>query len=134
GQTGPLLKALMTKVTVAADDRTVTYDGGPQGLNSYTQSLPDAHLDGEPEYELGGPDVGTYQLGVGGLYSHQQGYDIRYEPGTLTITPAELRVGVADARRKYGQANPEFAVAYDGFKGSDGPDILEGEPVFDTAA
>ena len=58
-------------------------------------------------------------------------YPIRIEPGTITepavdyeegfliVTKAPLTVGVEDAIREEGQANPEFKLTFDGFKNND---------------
>ena len=47
-------------------------------------------------------------------------YEITYFQGMLSVTPAPLRIGVADAQRLYGRVNPDFAIDFvDGLKLSD---------------
>ncbi len=89
GATGPLLKAFMAKATVAATDKTTTYNGQVQGSNT-TISLVDgsavdsSKVQGTASFACtqGGSaatctNIGTYSVTYsGGLYSGQQGYDL----------------------------------------------------------
>lgn len=61
-------------------------------------------------------------------------YQITYEPGTLTITQAPLSVKVADASRKYGEANPTFLLTYEGLKNGDLAEDLKMTPDVSTDA
>ncbi len=109
GATGPLLKAFMTKATVAATDKITTYNGQVQGSNT-TISLVDgsavdsSKVQGTASFSCtqGGSaatctNIGTYSVTYsGGLYSGQQGYDLVTSPTAATLTisdpllPAQL--------------------------------------------
>ncbi|MDF2873550.1 MAG: filamentous hemagglutinin N-terminal protein [Sporomusa sp.] len=89
GHTTPLLKSFLKQTTVNADNASKTYDGTTSTTATNVTYSPGTKTDllsGTPSYI--GRDVGTY--GLGGLYSGQQGYDIIYGPGTLTINKANL--------------------------------------------
>jgi filamentous hemagglutinin family protein len=88
GMTTPLLKAFMTTATVAAANKTTTYDG--QDQSAYTVTLTDGSTVDSTKVlgtanmtctQAGSPatctNVGTYSVTYnGGLYSGQQGYDL----------------------------------------------------------
>ncbi len=90
GQSNPLLRALMTQLTVTANNATKTYDGlAYNGGAGVTYSVtPNANLLGTVSY-TGGINAGSYTLTPGGLTSApvQQGYLITYVGGTLTVNP-----------------------------------------------
>lgn len=89
GHTYPLLRALLTPLTITADNVTKTADG-----TAYTDGLTN------PSYSISGADSSGLLLGTGDtygspsavgsyapqLYSNQGGYDISYVGGTLTIS------------------------------------------------
>ena len=66
-----------------------------------------AVLDGNLSYATTSKNAGTYRvtdssLTMGGLYSGQQGYDIRYDTSaTLTISKANLTVSTGDVSKTY---------------------------------
>ena len=108
GHTYPLLKSFLTPITVTANNVGTTYNGltysDPSGV---TYSIPGATLLGTVAYADAGTgqpvaDAGTYTIVPTGLWSNQQGYDISYATGTLTINPVLLTWGVADALSTYG--------------------------------
>lgn len=103
GSTTPLLRAFLTSITVAvADGGSKVYDGNTSASWSYTQSIDSAVLDGTAVYALDGKNAGNRTLGVSGLYSGQQGYDISFVGGDYTITPKALAVaGVAADDKTY---------------------------------
>ena len=90
GYTYPLLKAFLTPITVTAN-AAKTYDGTPfTGGVVATYSIPSAVLNGSLSWggdAQGAVDVGTYTITPAGLYSGQQGYDITFVDGALTINP-----------------------------------------------
>lgn len=89
GNTYPLLTAFLTPITVTANDATVTYSGTSySGGAGATYSISSATLDGTLNYggtSQGAVNSGTYTIIPSDLYSDQQGYDISYASGTLTI-------------------------------------------------
>ena len=134
--TAPLLRPFLRPLTVTVDNATKTYDG----LNSASSSLsysstPDANLLGTAAYSTSGVNVGTYALGVNGLYSNQDGYAISYVPGNLTINPASLTVTANAASRTYGSANPVLTGTVTGLvNGETLGSAATGNVVFSTTA
>lgn len=83
--TAPLLRWLLTPLTVTADNVTITHGDAVPPL-SVTYSDPLAVVPGTLVSTLpSDPDVGVYPYEIGGLYSDQFGYDISYAGGTLTV-------------------------------------------------
>lgn len=76
--------------------------------------------------------VGTYPITPAGAAA--QNYTITYDPAPLTILPAPLTVRAAQASREYGDANPTFAVTYEGFKNGETADVLTVRPTVTTTA
>ncbi len=101
GCTYPLLRNFMTPATVILSDASSTrvYDGTTGIKNgSYTwTNVPDdfdeSKVYGSAVYTADGKNVGTYSVTIDGLYSGQQGYDIKGDStSTLTITPRDVTV------------------------------------------
>ncbi|MNU91032.1 Heme/hemopexin-binding protein precursor [compost metagenome] len=101
GQTAPLLRSFLKTVTVTTDASGIigkTYDGSiASGTTGFTTDVA-ATLNGYLSYATSSKNAGTYRVADGtlmlsGLYSGQQGYDIRYGSGLLTIMPKALTVG-----------------------------------------
>ncbi len=142
GHSAPLLRAFLTDIDVIAYDAEKVYDGaafdGHHDINgttgngvrygsNYAEFLAAFGENGTPygaSDDLGSADLrytgdsqgavnaGTYEIGVDGLHSHQQGYNILFTPGELEVTPASLVVditmGVNNATKVYGNADPTF--------------------------
>ncbi|MCA1807349.1 MAG: hypothetical protein LC687_05820, partial [Actinobacteria bacterium] len=95
GNTAPLLRSLLTPLTVSPDNINTVYNGQDQtstGEWSADQAYEPEHLKGDATSSGGGTDVGSYALELTGLYSGQQGYDLSLEEGALTIKKAEATV------------------------------------------
>ena len=76
--------------------------------------------------------VGTYDIVVSkGSVSN---YNVTYEKGTLTITPAPLTIKAGTYTKKQGEDNPEFTLTYDGFKNEDNEAVLTAKPTATTTA
>ena len=111
GYTYPLLKSFLTPLTVTANDFSRTYNGttgyaGNAGV-SYS-ATPTGSLFGTLAYggtAQAAKNAGEYTIVPSGLYSGQQGYDIAYANGTLSIIPRPITI-TANASRVYGNANP----------------------------
>ena len=107
GHSRPLLKSLMTPTTVTVGNTSKTYDklawNGGTGISCSNVAC--GSLSGSISF--GGPaqgavNAGSYAVTASGLYSDQQGYDISYANGTLTINPASLTVsGVSAVNKVY---------------------------------
>ncbi|HET6881964.1 MAG TPA: MBG domain-containing protein, partial [Pirellulales bacterium] len=61
-------------------------------------------------------------------------YDITYDNGTLTVTPATLTVKANDASRQYGHDNPTFTATIMGFVNGDGASAVSGAASLTTSA
>ena len=113
-RTTPLLSSFLKPVTVTANDGSKVYDKLAFAGNGVTSSVAGATLSGTPSYSYSDAsmspveplEVASYMIKAAGLFSHQQGYDISYASGTLTITARPLTVA-ADAKAKiYGEVDP----------------------------
>lgn len=60
--------------------------------------------------------------------------DVEYVDGFLIITAAPLTVTALDTTRKVGEDNPEFALAYDGFKNGETDTVFSIRPTVACAA
>ncbi len=113
GCTTPLLRNFLTPLTVTVAGSSTTYDGSAYtgatasysvtpdsalllGTLSYTYTDQATNTAGEAK------NAGTYIVSGTGLYSSQQGYDITYVNGTLTIAKQAITYSVADAASTYG--------------------------------
>jgi protocatechuate 3,4-dioxygenase beta subunit len=132
------LKDAFTKVYGQNNpDFSVAYDG-------FTNGDGPGDLDGTLDYDTAAnasSPVGPYTVSASGLASDN--YSVSYVDGTLNVTKKGLTITVdsdpatalKDAFTKvYGQNNPDFSVAYDGFTNGDGPGDLDGTLDYDTAA
>jgi filamentous hemagglutinin family protein len=121
GNTTPWLTHFLKPLTVTANNDNKTYSGAPySGGNGVTYSVasPSPALSGTLAYggtSQSAVNAGSYTLSASGLYSVQQGYDIRYAAGTLTINKAHLTVTADDKSRLYGAANPALTTTVSGF-------------------
>jgi filamentous hemagglutinin family protein len=99
GSTTPWLTTFLFPVTVTANSDTKTYNAvAYSGGNGATVSLPTVNPALSGTLAFGGTAQGAVNFGTNymivpsGQYSVQQGYDIIYAPGTLTINRANLTV------------------------------------------
>ncbi|WP_162130770.1 S-layer family protein, partial [Polaromonas sp. CF318] len=107
GNSRPLLKSLMTPTTVTVGNTSKTYDklawNGGTGISCSNVAC--GSLSGTISFggnAQGAVNAGSYAVTASGLYSNQQGYDISYANGTLTVNPASLVVtGVSAANKVY---------------------------------
>ena len=107
GRTAPMLRALMSPLTITANSVVKTYDGSKYQATtgvSYSQT-PDSRLLGSTSFSgsaIGAKNVGTYGIQVSGQYSEQLGYLIHYVDGSLNINPANLTVsGISASSKTY---------------------------------
>lgn len=94
GHSAPLLRSFMPKLVVKTNDATSTYNGSAwSGAANY--SLVPGFGSVDASQVLGTAqsvvpeaiNAGDYALQTRGLYSTQQGYDLDFVDGTLTINP-----------------------------------------------
>lgn len=127
------------KLNIRANDKTrqyglqnpsfdATYEGFVNNENSSNlRILPTIHTSANPK-----TDVGNYIIEVDNAKS--ENYDIRYLNGTLTITKAPLIAKIGYYTRKYGEQNPQFEIAYDGFFNGDDASSIDNPPTINTNA
>jgi|WetSurSiteA1Bulk_404760.scaffolds.fasta_scaffold01023_4 hypothetical protein len=126
-------------LTVAADDQSKTYgDANPDFTLSY-----DGFVNGEDTDDLttlptsgcladATTGTGTEAITVSG--GSAGNYRFIYVNGILTINKADLTVAAEDKNRSFGEDNPVFTLAYDGFVNNDTQDDLNVLPVVTTDA
>ncbi len=126
-------------LVVTADDKSKSYDGAVYSPFTVTYS---GFVGGDDASDLGGAltfsgpatttvNVGTYADGIVPTGYTSSNYTIRYEPGTLTITPMPLVVKAADRSMPYnGSVYSSFTAAYSGFVGGDDVNALGGALTF----
>ncbi|MBT1697598.1 6-bladed beta-propeller [Fulvivirgaceae bacterium PWU4] len=124
-------------LTITAENKTRTYgDSNPAFTFTYEgfrlndskadlTALPVATTTATVE-----SDAGSYAIQSAGAAALN--YQITYVSGTLTVTQAPLSVKVADASRKYGDANPVFLLTYEGFRNGDVVEDLKVKPDVST--
>jgi len=121
GQTGPLLRSYLKPLTVTANDVTKTYDGGAfSGENvtyaGFVNGDTAASLSGTLTYGAaqGATNAGSYVITPQGLYSGQQGYDIAYRSGSLTVNQRALTITANGQSGAYGDAVPALTYTVGG--------------------
>ena len=80
-------------MTVKADDYAGVYNGVNQTGSSYANSVQQADgskILGAAVYAGGGKNAGTHASSISGLYSGQNGYDLSFEQGNVTIDKATI--------------------------------------------
>ena len=77
-------------------------------------------------------DVGKYVLLPENAKA--KNYDISYSPGVLTINKRSLKATVNDARREYGEENPNFSISYSGFVNNENESVLTQKPTISVNA
>ncbi len=92
GSTAPLLTSFLAPLAVTANAATKTYDGAAySGGNGVSYSVASPALSGTLAYggtSQGAINAGSYVVAPTGLFSNQQGYDISFVNGALTIAAA----------------------------------------------
>ncbi|WP_225422664.1 beta strand repeat-containing protein, partial [Pseudomonas huaxiensis] len=131
GHSGPLLRGLLKSLTVTVGDVAgKTYDGTSGTVAGVSHSLSDsgASLQGSASYtSVSTRNAGTYGLGLTGLYSDQQGYDIKVVEGSYVIAKASLSAvtGITAENRTYdGTTDATLNTGSAGFTGRIGTDEL----------
>jgi hypothetical protein len=132
GQSQPLLRNLLTPLTVTVDrgaSPTRTYDGTrsvPTGQVQYmvdgTAVTPDSSLvQGTLTAALDSANVGQRNVNLGGLFTtSQEGYRFDYTPSTVNVTPASLTIAAVSAQKVYdGGVGSTATPTASGLKGSD---------------
>jgi filamentous hemagglutinin family protein len=106
GQSGPLLRAFLTQITVTSGAAGKTYDGTTNTVGgAYSTSINGAVLGGSLSY-ITSKNAGSYSMADGtltgtGLFSGQQGYDIIYVGGSETIGKANVTLSASGVTKTY---------------------------------
>lgn len=123
----PLLRAYLSPLRLAVDSAVgaAVYDGtahnGPGTWVATPANYDTSRVLGTGVV-IGGVHAGTHPLRLTGLHSTQDGYDIDFVPGSITIQPAPLTITPQAGQNKtYGSDDPSMGFAYDrsGVIGSD---------------
>ena len=120
------LKTVEEPVTITAKSYTREY-GDANPVFEYTSE--GAALVGEPEITCEATEsspIGTYDIVVKqGTVSNS---NVTYIAGTLTVKKAPLNIAAGSYTKKQGDAMPEFALNYTGFKNNETKDVLTKQP------
>jgi|GEM_PF-1010224 len=133
--TSTITTASITPVTlnISAQAKTKTYGDLDPALSYISAGLIGTDAITGALARDAGENVGTYAIGQGTLTASSN-YRILFTPANLTINRATLTVTAANAARCFGQANPSFALSYNGFKRSDNENSLATKPQAATLA
>ena len=104
GYSYPLLRSFLTPLTVTAGSATATYNGttsfSGSEISGISYSVPTFNSSAVT-YTADSKNVGSRALSANGLYSDQQGYDISFTGGTVTITAKTLTLTAPDVSKTY---------------------------------
>jgi gliding motility-associated-like protein len=124
-----VLHVTKATLTATADAKTKIYGNGnpvPPLTITYTGLLNDdipGEIDDAPDISTtatpDSPVDNDYTISLAG--GSDNNYDFILQGGLLSVTPAPLSITAVNDTRKYGAANPVFAVTYSGFVNGDGP-------------
>jgi len=118
GSTIPLLKSFLQSVTVTANSTSMIYNGTIyDGSAGVTYSSP-VTLSGTLAFTGASKDVGSYTVTPTGLFTDQQGYDITFASGILTVTQAPLTVMATGVNKIYNGLT-DASVTYGGWISGD---------------
>lgn len=104
GYSAPLLKSFLTPLTVTIASGSRVYDGTTAtNLGVSYSATPNGNLLGRSNLVVSAAskNVGAQTLSASGLYSNQQGYDIDYVSGTLTIAAKAITGTITAADKHY---------------------------------
>jgi len=104
GYTYPLLRHFLTPATATVDDTTMVYNGSTTvagGSHTWDIAVDAGKIFGTAAYTASSKNVGIRTLSLTGLYSNQQGYDIKTVDGTVDITKAALTVATGNVTKTY---------------------------------
>ena len=112
-------------VTLTAADATMVYG---DALPEFTYTI-SGEVEGTPAITCEAnsqSSVGTYDIVIAaGTITYP---NLVLKKGTLTITKAPLTASVGNYKRLQGEPNPEFAIAYEGFKNGEDASVLTKAP------
>ncbi|MBL7872716.1 MAG: gliding motility-associated C-terminal domain-containing protein, partial [Cyclobacteriaceae bacterium] len=77
-------------------------------------------------------DVGSYPINLSG--GSAVNYGLILQPGTLTVSKAQLNVSANNQTRLYGSANPSLTLSYSGFVNGENQTVIDSAPIISTPA
>ena len=129
GYTYPLLKSFLTPLVVTAEDVIKTYNGlnWTTSLQNVSYSIASAP-DSENLFNIDTPYGTAVNAAVYSpqLYSNQQGYDISFVGGILTVGKAPLTITAENQNKIYGAPDPSLTATYSGFQSTDNATVISG--------
>ena len=128
------INVMPAPLVVTASDATVTYGAAIPALSGSVVGLQNSDPVGvtfSTTATVGSP-AGTYTIMpiLVDPNDRMANYQVESNSGTLTVSPAPLTVSASSARLVLGQAIPAFTASYNGFRLSDGPNVLQGTLTF----
>jgi len=133
------LTVTKAELTATADDKTKTYGADNPVLTvSYLgfkngEDTDDLTLSPTPSTTVTTTTgVGSYPISL--TTGAADNYNITNQEGTFSVSMATLDVTTSDASREYGEANPSFDLAFDGFVNGEDDEVLDVLPAFASAA
>ena len=124
-------------LTLTANNKRLTYGEGMPNLDYTMTGLKNG--ESKPEWKrepqikttaTASSKAGNYPISSG----EATNYELSYENGQLTIDKAQLTVSTKNYTRAYGEANPEFELAYQGFVKGENKSVLFAQPKATTQA
>lgn len=121
------------KLTLTPADVTMTYgDEKPAAYEFATEGLVNEETLADafevlPEFSTETPEhveAGQYVICLANT-PEAKNYDFTHTEGTLTVNQKQLNVAAVNATRVYGEATPEFELAYEGFAFDDDASSLD---------
>jgi filamentous hemagglutinin family protein len=102
GHSTPLLRSFLTQLAVTASSGSKVYDGTTDGVGATFAAYNPALIEGVLKIAAASKNVGSHVVTASGWYSSaQNGYDISYVGGTLTIGKANLIVSTGNVSKTY---------------------------------
>lgn len=124
------LSITAASLTITADDSSRIYGQANPGFTAQIEGLVagDASdvVTGLQLQSAAMADSNTGDYGILPSGAAAANYSIGYAPGTLTVTPAALRVAARDTSRLYGAENPVFSAEITGLVAGDGESVVNG--------
>lgn len=132
-----VLTVTPASLTITANSATRTYGAANPTLSASYSGL----VNGDTAAVVSGLSLSTGATATSGVGSYAivasgasaPNYAISFVNGTLTVTPAPLRITANGVSRVYGDANPALTVSYSGFVNGEGASVVSGLTVTTAA-
>jgi len=113
-------------LTITANNQSIRYGDGDPAYTASFSGGSESDLTSPVKFSVSGAhrNVGTYTITPFGAASSN--YQLTYVNGTLTVVPAPLTITAPTFSTPYGTTMPAFTPTYNGFRNSDGPEVVSG--------